>query len=1149
MRKIATLLFLVFLAKNLSAQCPAVFNFDTVYCQNEIPQALPNTVPGTWFPSTISTNTVGTSAYTFTPDTSTACFTPTVVNVTVHGNPTPSITGNDIICAGNNTTFTASGGTSYLWSTGATSSSINVNTAQTYIVTVTNANGCTATASRLLTVNANPTASPNFSQNPICLGGSTTLSANATAGSGTISTYSWPSGISGNNASGTVSTANIYTVTVTNSNGCTVAASSSILNVNPLPNASISGNNSICAGNNTTFTANGGTFYVWSTGATSSSINVNTAQTYTVTVTNANGCTATTSRTLTVNANPTASPAFAQNPICSDSTTILSANAFAGSGTISSYLWSSGISGNNASGAVASAGTYRVIVTNTNNCSVTATTSSLVVNPTPSIAPIGDQVLCAGTATTPVNFWSAVAGATFSWSNSNINIGLGGNGTGNFNAFTGIANGPNPNTGNIIVTSTANACNARDTFSITVNPLPIVDAGNNTSVCSGQPVVLSATGANAYNWTSNVINGQTFYPQVTNVYQVTGYNQFNQYSCSATDFVTVTVNPSPVLNIGPDLEICSGELVSVNAQNSSAVWSGLSSSTGSNISFNPTNSGFLYCQLSNANCTVRDSIFITVRPRPTVNAGNDQNICSGNPVTLSATGALNYIWSSGINNNQAFFPSSSNTYTVTGYNQYNCSATDQVTVNVTSTPVLNIGSDLEICNGDLVSVNAQNSNAIWSGLSSNSGSNISFSPTNAGFLYCQLSNGNCTARDSIYITVRPTPVVNAGNDQTICSGESVTLSATGALNYIWTSGVNNNQAFFPSDTNTYTVIGYNQYNCTATDQVTVNVITNPLLTLGQNRTICYGDSISISSQNSITVWSGITTSTVQNLRFAPLTSGYLVCQVSNNSCVVKDSIYVLVNPIPDPVISGPQNVCKNSYWQKYEVSPTTNGLSWSISNGEIQAGFGTNEIYVHWFNGSVGTLTVSEYIWSSGCSSEDELTVALADTALEPAVIGLLYNGGNVLHTTIDYPFMSWGYESVQTHIPIYLGISTQYCQIQNFDPSNYNYWVEIGDGNGCITKSYYNAPSYPIAVNHTALENQIKIYPNPVNEQLFVEIDNQVSSRVSYQIMDISGRIIKVGEMEKGLNTISVQELPNAVYFIYLQTDMDKKALKFVKN
>jgi hypothetical protein len=258
--------------------------------------------------------------------------------------------------------------------------------------------------------------------------------------------------------------------------------------------------------------------------------------------------------------------------------------------------------------------------------------------------------------------------------------------------------------------------------------------------------------------------------------------------------------------------------------------------------------------------------------------------------------------------------------------------------------------------------------------------------------------------------------------------------------------------------------------------VTVNVLTNPLLNLGQNRTICYGDTVIINSQNSNTLWSGITTSTVQNLRFSPQSSGYLVCQASNNNCIVKDSIYILVNPIPYPFISGPQNACKNSFWQKYEVSPTTNGLTWSISNGEIQAGFGTNEIYVHWFNGSVGTLTVNEYIWNSGCSSEDDLTVVLADTALEPAVIGLLYNGGNVLHTSIDYPFMSWGYESVQTHIPIYLGVSTQYCLIQNFDPSNYNYWVEIGDGNGCITKSYYNAPTYPIAVNQTALENQIKI-------------------------------------------------------------------------
>ena len=168
----------------------------------------------------------------------------------------------------------------------------------TYYFRSRSAAGCWgAEGSATVTINANPTASPGFSSNPICSGSGTTLNANASAGSGSITTYSWSSGVAGNNSAGTVFSAGTYTVTVTNSNGCTVAA---------------------------------------------------------------------TSPALVVNANPSASPDFTSNPICNGISTTLNANATAGSGSISGYAWSSGISGNNAGGSITSAGAYTVTVTNSN---------------------------------------------------------------------------------------------------------------------------------------------------------------------------------------------------------------------------------------------------------------------------------------------------------------------------------------------------------------------------------------------------------------------------------------------------------------------------------------------------------------------------------------------------------------------------------------------------------------------------------------------------------------------------------------------------------------------------------------------------------------------------------------------------------------
>ncbi len=187
-------------------------------------------------------------------------------------------------------------GVTYLWDTNETTSFITVSAAREYIVTVTDVNGCTATASRTLTVNPLPIASIT-GDNEICAGENTIFTVNGG------SSYLWST--TETNASITVNVASEYIVTVTDVNGCTATASRT-LTVNPLPIASITGDNEICAGENTIFTANGGVTYLWDTNETSSFITVSVAREYIVTVTDVNGCTATASRTLTVNPLPIA---------------------------------------------------------------------------------------------------------------------------------------------------------------------------------------------------------------------------------------------------------------------------------------------------------------------------------------------------------------------------------------------------------------------------------------------------------------------------------------------------------------------------------------------------------------------------------------------------------------------------------------------------------------------------------------------------------------------------------------------------------------------------------------------------------------------------------------------------------------------------
>jgi gliding motility-associated-like protein len=208
-----------------------------------------------------------------------------------------TINGSSTYCTGGNTTLTAIGGVSYTWSDATfnvigNSAAVTI-TQGTYGVLVTDANGCTAVATS--TVTESTTLTPTISGNlSYCAGSNTTL----TASGGTI--YSWSN--TDATASTTV-TAGTYSVTVDNGTGCSGTASATVTET-ALPNVTISGVLSYCAGSTTTLTANGAANYVWNDPLNSLTNAISVTQgSYTLTGTDANGC----SNTATVVVNEIAS--------------------------------------------------------------------------------------------------------------------------------------------------------------------------------------------------------------------------------------------------------------------------------------------------------------------------------------------------------------------------------------------------------------------------------------------------------------------------------------------------------------------------------------------------------------------------------------------------------------------------------------------------------------------------------------------------------------------------------------------------------------------------------------------------------------------------------------------------------------------------
>jgi hypothetical protein len=737
---------------------------------------------------------------------SVGCDSIITLNLTINALPTASISPTTVtICNGQSATLTASGGGTYAWSNSLGSNAavtVSPTTATTYIVTVTGANTCSATASRLVTVNTNPTAAISPTTVTICNGQSATLTS---SGGGT---YVWSNSL-GSNASVTVSptTSTTYTVTVTNANSCSATASR-LVTVNTNPTAAISPTTvTICYGQSATLTASGGGTYAWSNSLGSNSavtVSPTTATTYTVTVTDGNTCSATASRLVTVNVNPTAAISPATVSICNGASTTLTAS---GGGT---YAWSNSL-GNNAAVTVSptTATTYTVTVTSANTCSATA--SRLVnvnSNPTAVISPT-TVTICNGQSAT----LTASGGGTYAWSNS-----LGSNAV--------VTVSPTTSTTYTVTVTNANSCSATASRLVIVNTNPTAAISPATvTICNGQSATLTASGGGTYAWSNSLGSNAavTVSPTTATTYTLT---VTDGNTCSATTSRLVTVNTNPTASISPTtVTICNGQSATLTVSGGGTyAWS---NSLGSNatVTVSPTTSTTYSVTVTGANtCSATVSRLVTVNVNPTAAINGSISICSGLSATLTASGGISYSWSNSLGTNAqvTVTPISTTTYVVTVTNSNSCSATASQTVSVNTQPTASIAGVSQICNGQSTTLTANGGNTyLWAnGLGSNT--SITVSPTSTTTYTVTATIGaNCSATASQTVTVNPSAASQFG--QTICSGSS----------YLF-NGIARTTSGSYSDT-LQTINGCDSI-------VTLNLTVNAALTGSFSQSICSGSS-------------------------------------------------------------------------------------------------------------------------------------------------------------------------------------------------------------------------------------------------------------------------------------------------------------------
>jgi gliding motility-associated-like protein len=788
-----------------------------------------------------------------------------------------------------------------------------------------------------------------------------------------------------------------YTVTLSTFAGCTVTDTVQVM-VNPLPTPFAGNDAAICSGDTTNLNANGGSTFSWSPAAGLSSASVAnpdafpTATTdYTVTVSNGT-CSGQDVVQVLVNPLPVVD-AGTGGTVCNGTNVNLQASG------ANSYTWtpSTGLSATNISNPVSSASTtttYYAVGTDGNGCSKLDSVT-VIVNPVPIAAAGSDVAICAGGTGTTLN---GSGGGTYSWGP--------GTGLNNTASATPTAN-PTVTTNYTLTVTNGFGCIDKDTITVTVNPQPPVDAGPNKIICSGSTVQLNGSGATSYVWSpaatlsNSSISNPVATPTANTTYTVVGTDA---NGCTKTDAVSVILLANPSVTASNDPTICPGSPTTLTATSSatSFTWSpsaGLTSTNTSTTTATPALTTTYTVTVTQNGCTGKDSVTVNVAPLPVVSAGPDAAICKGDSTQLNASGGISYSWSpaTGLSSSTVSNPISTTTttvaYVVTATDANGCTNKDTVSVMINNLPNVSAGSNLSLCVGDSVQLNASGAvNYQWSASPSLSDTTIanpiSTATATTTYTVTGVDANGCMNTANVTVNANPLPVVTV-NNSTICSGSVDTLVANGATNYTWSPAgtvlTPNSIEVSPASTTIYTVTGTDGNGCVSTATATVSVVaslsSNPVATNISCNAACNGSAnanITPSGNYTYSWNNGDTTAVITNL--CPGT--YTFVAMNNSGCSTTDSV----------TISQPTVLSTSA--------TTTDLLCFGINNGtaNISASGGTAGYTYVWSStgsgSSVNNLGAGTY--TVFVSDANNCMDTIQFTITQPTALAVTATSGNL---------------------------------------------------------------------------------------------------------------------------------------------------------
>lgn len=457
-----------------------------------------------------------------------------------------------------------------------------------------------------------------------------------------------------------------------------------------------------------------------------------------------------------------------------------------------SIQWDNGSTGQTRT--VTANGTYWVTATSIYTCQVSDTIN--VSFATPIVASAGSNLAICQGDTVPL---VATGGVDYLWSTNETND-------------TILVLPPVDTTFYVEVTG-ANGCKDYSSVDVNVTAKPIVDLGNDSASCG--PVVLDAQNAgSSFNWQDGS-SSSTLTASTSGYYWVDVTNS----GCVSRDSIQITINPLPVINLGPDTALC-GSLI-LDAGNNGSTYNWNTTENTQTISADST-ATYSVIVTSPFGCTNADTIAVNITTAPISNLNSNISVCGNSYILDAANTGSTYLWSNS-SSSQTITATTSGIYWVDITNIWGCTSRDSVNLSLNTSPTVNLGPDKLQCGGSVIlDAGTGYTNYNWSIGATTQTITVA---TSGVFIVSVKDINGCTDIDTIAVSIYPNAVISAGSDKTVCQGQPVTLTASGGVSYSWSPlGLTGNPVTFnPSANTTYYVTGTTSNGCTSTDSVLVTV--------------------------------------------------------------------------------------------------------------------------------------------------------------------------------------------------------------------------------------------------------------------------------------------------------------------------------------